>query len=343
MPTIDTNSSFNIEGDNLEKGKSQLDFSALHIFDVLETPYTQNSALLSAIEQEKDIYIIENQNSFLITDEYFQKPLEKPIPVKKERIDIPKVENKATEMIEEKTIVAEKVTETPTVQPIEAETEDKCPEMIEEKIAKIDNTPTEIFEENITIIEVEKVSETPSEKVIEEEPAIFISEKVENISNEVQPEFAILEKTEPHFSENISKNEEENKKSSKKDVFLHKKKNLLVKIIVKEDELAQYFEPKEHFSFTETDNMSPETTSIIDRFLENEPKLTRSRIDIGQKNTPVQDLLQQDEDEIVTETMAYLYASQGNKIEAIRIYKKLSLQFPEKSDYFAARIKAVIS
>lgn len=46
-------------------------------------------------------------------------------------------------------------------------------------------------------------------------------------------------------------------------------------------------------------------------------------------------------DDLITETLANVYISQGYYIKAINSYEKLSLKFPEKSTYFAARIKEV--
>ena len=44
-------------------------------------------------------------------------------------------------------------------------------------------------------------------------------------------------------------------------------------------------------------------------------------------------------DEVVTETLAKLYAEQGYHKKALKAYKKLSLKYPEKSGFFAAQIK----
>ncbi len=46
-----------------------------------------------------------------------------------------------------------------------------------------------------------------------------------------------------------------------------------------------------------------------------------------------------DQAEIVTETMAEVWAKQGNKAKAIEVYEKLSLQNPAKSHYFAGLIE----
>ena len=46
-----------------------------------------------------------------------------------------------------------------------------------------------------------------------------------------------------------------------------------------------------------------------------------------------------DNEHLVTETLAKIYALQGNTGKAIRAYQILSLKFPQKSVYFASLIK----
>jgi len=48
-----------------------------------------------------------------------------------------------------------------------------------------------------------------------------------------------------------------------------------------------------------------------------------------------------DESDICTETLAQIYEDQGYLTEAIDIYSKLSLRYPEKSAYFAALIEKI--
>lgn len=45
------------------------------------------------------------------------------------------------------------------------------------------------------------------------------------------------------------------------------------------------------------------------------------------------------DDEIITESMAEVWAKQGNSLKAIEVYRKLSLLNPAKSTYFAAKIE----
>ncbi|MDE1192367.1 MAG: hypothetical protein PW786_09535 [Arachidicoccus sp.] len=46
-------------------------------------------------------------------------------------------------------------------------------------------------------------------------------------------------------------------------------------------------------------------------------------------------------EEVVTEPMAEVLAQQGKKAQAVDLYKKLSLIYPEKSAYFAAKINSL--
>lgn len=46
-----------------------------------------------------------------------------------------------------------------------------------------------------------------------------------------------------------------------------------------------------------------------------------------------------DDEDFVTETLADIYAKQGNINKAIKAYQKLLLKYPEKKTYFAARIE----
>ena len=46
-----------------------------------------------------------------------------------------------------------------------------------------------------------------------------------------------------------------------------------------------------------------------------------------------------EDDDLVSEELAEIYANQGLKSEAIEIYRKLSLLNPKKSAYFAAQIE----
>ena len=101
---------------------------------------------------------------------------------------------------------------------------------------------------------------------------------------------------------------------------------------------------KETIPFISSDSQTPviqdEISSLIDKFTKNPPKMIfdPTRHDPGvnyEKEANVDDF------ELVSETLAKVYADQGYTQKAEKIYKKLALLFPEKNSYFADQIKKI--
>ena len=82
--------------------------------------------------------------------------------------------------------------------------------------------------------------------------------------------------------------------------------------------------------------------SIIDNFIEKEDSLVPKRAEFFSPSKAAKASLE-DNDSVVTETLASIYAAQGNINKAISTYNKLSLLHPEKSSYFAALIEKLKS
>jgi len=83
-------------------------------------------------------------------------------------------------------------------------------------------------------------------------------------------------------------------------------------------------------------NVNPD--NLIERFIKNEPKIERKKAEffspVNMGKISIVDNL-----EIVSETLAGIYAKQGDFEKAIRAYEQLTLKYPEKSSYFAALIQ----
>ncbi len=79
---------------------------------------------------------------------------------------------------------------------------------------------------------------------------------------------------------------------------------------------------------------------LINKFIQAEPKIKpqQSRM---YKPEDMAKLSVKEDHNIATETLANIYVKQGLKSRAVEIFQQLILKYPEKSDYFAGKIKEI--
>ncbi|MDR6843988.1 tetratricopeptide repeat protein [Flavobacterium granuli] len=87
------------------------------------------------------------------------------------------------------------------------------------------------------------------------------------------------------------------------------------------------------------DESKKKKAELIDKFIETSPKIPP--IKPGVVFTPNLDLNKEDNSYLMTETLAKVYLEQKKYQKAIQAYEILILKYPEKSSFFADRIKDI--
>ncbi|MFN5920798.1 MAG: hypothetical protein ACK45I_05795, partial [Bacteroidota bacterium] len=90
----------------------------------------------------------------------------------------------------------------------------------------------------------------------------------------------------------------------------------------------------------ETRSNIAEFESILDKFIRENPRISRPKIEFYNPVNMARQSIQEDE-ELVTETLAQLYYRQKAYKKAIRAYEKLSLIYPHRIAYFADLIQKI--
>ena len=97
---------------------------------------------------------------------------------------------------------------------------------------------------------------------------------------------------------------------------------------------------KETESKSEKKMSKKEINHLLDKFIEEEPTISRPTKAFFSPSESAKKSLEESE-ALVSETLAKIHMMQGNYGKAIDTYKKLSLLYPEKSTFFASQIEKI--
>ncbi len=228
------------------------------------------------------------------------------------------------------------VDDTSPVSEEEAVEEVEAVEKDEKKVA--DEVPEKVPEVEESEVEIEEnKSREPELKIreVKQNWIRFTGKETESLKTELEKIRAEIEELENLIRETESKVD---KADTQKPLDIDETKP--------EENFTKSKEPGSEATSETTDAKEEEQvlekskSEIIDRFIKNAPRITRSKTDFFNpvdraKNSTV------DKEDIVSETLAKIYHNQGNTDKAIKIYNKLILKYPEKSSYFAALIEKI--
>ena len=235
-------------------------------------------------------------------------------------------------------------------QPIEIEEVVEVHEIINDEIA-VEITP--IVEEVIS----SEVELTPLIEVEEKEIPIALADETDNLpslSDELLNSFIPLEIYSLEVEE--KKNQEDVNATEKS---LEDEKQKLIAALSQKKTISDFSKDEkveQELSFTSWLKKSstvipsekPSTDKIVTQFIENKPKISPQKEKLFEDRKDKNELFNPtakakeslDESQLpVSETLAKIFAAQGNYPKAIYAYQQLKLIFPEKKVFFASQIE----
>ncbi|WP_396152600.1 tetratricopeptide repeat protein [Flavobacterium sp.] len=217
---------------------------------------------------------------------------------------------------------------------------------VSEEITLTEIVPTEI-DEVITISAEEKtISESLVEEETEEEEPISIEISKENNEETISIDQNSFESSNKEIIPEIEEKLEigkpiafsQNEKHSFQEWLQLASFKPIERIEEKKETLSIQNSVQKEEKKQENTNNKLKKLEIIDKFIEANPKITPAKELVDLPSKPIET---SDTTHLMTETLARVYLEQKKYSKAIQAYEILILKYPEKSIFFADRIKDI--
>ncbi len=208
----------------------------------------------------------------------------------------------------------------------------------EAKLARLDGREESFSDEGITAVDDEDASADENSQGAEAKNDV-VDEFPENEKSAVNPVYDELEE-----NLNALKNYRENNPEESDDSGTKMPSETITTLSnnVERERMEEYLASlKATDEETISNEKLREQITIINRFIENEPKLSRLELEEGSQSNRVDLSLKslKVHQNIASENLARIMAKQGKLDKAEEIYNKLIWKFPEKKAYFVAQIE----
>ena len=181
-------------------------------------------------------------------------------------------------------------------------------------------------------------------RLIQERVSIKKREEPIILEKKIAPDvFSLLKELQNKVDQLIAENKE--KEEDKKLLQLADQAQQIEELIEEKGKKSEKEEVKTGFSIEELEELpeikdnSDEKDELVEKFLKREES-PRGESPFFDPLRIASKSLEENED-IISETLAHLYYEQGYDKKAIKIYQKLMLLYPKNSSYFAAFIKKI--
>lgn len=265
------------------------------------------------------------QECFSYADEVNVASVEEPSPVAEPNVEVAEVDHLASAELVEEAFVATEVDE--VISSVDVPVVDDAPSLYDGALVEASLANAEYVEEeevlpiepSLEAEEHEAVADVPSSEVREETAEPVVEDKAPDLVFAAAGFYPM--EAEPSAE------------ASEEEPF-----ELIDDDLSSEDDPIFEILDQKLYTLDDSEKNIEMQYSLIDQFLSANPRIV-PKPDLPPVNEDISVQSLEDDGELVTESLAQVYAAQGLVDKAEDIYQKLCLKFPEKKAYFVAQLQ----